>query len=220
MGRIQERLPEGGSRGILAAGILGILGFCVIFYFVVTGGSAAFDLKGEAFFCGLRRDFLTPVVKGITYMGNWQTVTALCLALLIIKPLRIDWGIPVSAGAIFVTLLNKTLKHMVQRPRPQEVVHLINEGGFSFPSGHSITSMFVYGLLIYLVRTNVKNKTAANILTAALSFLAVCVGMSRVYLGVHYPTDVLAGWCLGIAVMTAMICALKTIKLKKKRISK
>lgn len=102
-------------------------------------------------------------------------------------------------------MLNKLIKTAVQRPRPDDVVHLISEGGFSFPSGHSITSMFVFGLLIFLVRSNVRNKTAANVLTAVLSIPMILIGLSRIYLGVHYPTDVLAGWCLGIAVTAAVI---------------
>ena len=125
--------------------------------------------------------------------------------MLLIKTTKLTNVITVSAGAIYVTVLNKLIKTAVQRPRPDDVVNLISEGGFSFPSGHSITSMFVFGLLIFLVRSNVRNKTAANVLTAVLSIPMILIGLSRIYLGVHYPTDVLAGWCLGIAVTAAVI---------------
>jgi len=70
--------------------------------------------------------------------------------------------------------------------------------GYSFPSGHSITSMFVYGMLIYLVRKNIKNRKHADIMTVILAIPAITIGLSRIYLGVHFPTDVLAGWCLGV----------------------
>lgn len=200
------------NKKALIIGAVGIAGFCVIFYAVLTGNALGFDNVVRNFFYDIRNDFLTVGVKVLTYLGNWQTVVILCLVLLMVKRTRVTYGVPVSIGAIFVTLLNKGIKNIVQRPRPDDVVHLINQGGFSFTSGHSITSMFVYGMLIYLVRTNVNNKTAANILTAVLAVPMLLIGPSRVYLGVHFPTDVLGGWCLGITVIAAMAAALTTMK--------
>lgn len=203
MDRIKK---EKNSNRILAlTGVSAVLLFAALLFCVLADHTSGFDDPVRSFFYNLRCDALTPAVKAVTYMGNWQSITALCIALLLIKPTRITYGIPVSAGAIFVTVLNKLIKTAVQRPRPDDVVHLISEGGFSFPSGHSITSMFVFGLLIFLVRSNVRNKTAANVLTAVLSIPMILIGLSRIYLGVHYPTDVLAGWCLGIAVTAAVI---------------
>ncbi len=220
MEKVREKKLDGRDKKRLITAAAGIVGFCLIFYFMITGISSGFDDGVRNFFYGLRNDVLTPVVKVITYMGNWQTIVALCLVLLAVKRTRTVYGIPVSAGAVLVTVINKSIKHIVQRPRPDDILHLVNEGGFSFSSGHSITSIFVYGLLIYLIRENIKNKTAANILTVILAVPALCVGPSRIYLGVHYPTDVLAGWCLGIAILAGMIEALEIIKLRKKRMLK
>lgn len=200
------------NKKALIIGAAGIVGFCIIFYSVLTGSASGFDDAVRNFFYDIRSDFLTPGVKILTYLGNWQTVVILCLILLMVKQTRVIYGVPVSIGAIFVTILNKSIKNIVQRPRPDDVVHLINQGGFSFTSGHSITSMFVYGMLIYLVRTNVKNKTFTNILTVVLAVPMILIGPSRVYLGVHFPTDVLGGWCLGIAVIAVMAAALTNIK--------
>ena len=203
MDRIKK---EKNSNRILAlTGVSAVLLFAALLFCVLADHTSGFDDPVRSFFYNLRCDALTPAVKAVTYMGNWQSITALCIAPLLIKPTRITYGIPVSAGAIFVTVLNKLIKAAVQRPRPDDVIHLIREGGFSFPSGHSITSMFVFGLLICLVRSNVRNKTAANVLTAVLSIPMILIGLSRIYLGVYYPTDVLAGWCLGIAVTAAVI---------------
>lgn len=189
--------------------------FFVLLYLVKSGLATGFDDAVSQFFYSLRQEWLTPIVTFITYLGNWQTITALCLVLLISRPTRITYGIPVSVGAILVTLLNKWIKGQVQRPRPDEALHLIEQGGFSFPSGHSITSMFVYGMLICLVRANVKNKRTANILTVLLAIPMIFIGLSRIYLGVHYPTDVLAGWSLGIAVIIVLLRVFDRISVKE-----
>lgn len=203
------------NRKLLAVGLAAAAGFFLLFYLVENGLIDGFDDPVRQFFYDLRRPWLTTIVRGITYLGNWQTIVVLCLALLILKPTRVTYGIPVSVGAIFVTILNRWIKSLVQRPRPDAALHLIEQGGFSFPSGHSITSMFVYGMLILLIRTNVKNKRKANILTGLLAIPMFLVGLSRIYLGVHYPTDVLAGWCLGIVVIVVLFRIFYRISVKE-----
>lgn len=194
-----------------------ILAFLAIWASVAAGMTDGFDDNVRFFFYDMRSEGLTAVAKVITYLGNWQSIVILCLILLIVKPTRVRYGIPVSAGAIFVTVLNRIIKLIAERPRPDEMYHLIEEGGFSFASGHAITSMFVYGMLIYLVRTNVRNRTIANVLTVVLLIPAFCIGISRIYLGVHYPTDVLAGWCLGIATIVAAVEITEKVESRKKK---
>lgn len=164
----------------------------------------------------IRSPWLTPIMKTITYLGNWQTITIICLILLIIKKTRITYGVPLSIGALFVSLANKGIKAVVMRPRPDEAFFLIEQGGWSFPSGHAITSMFFFGMLIWLLRRNVQNRKLANILTVVFAFPMILIGISRVYLGVHYPTDVLAGWCLGVVVIIVMAAIIKRA-LREKR---
>lgn len=180
-----------------------LAGFCAIFLAVEAGMADGFDDAVRGFFYGLRNEPLTVVVKALTYLGNWHSVVILCITLLIFNRTRLAYGVPVSVGAALVTVVNKLIKKAVERPRPDDIIHLISEGGYSFPSGHSITSMFVYGMLIYLVRKNVKDRKTADILTAVLAVPMLLIGPSRIYLGVHYPTDVLAGWCLGICAITS-----------------
>lgn len=213
-----ERINHNRNRARLytAAALLSVAGFAIVLYCVVKGNAGGFDDPIRYFFYGLRNAAVTPAVKAVTYIGNWQTIVIICIMLLAVKPLRFDYGVPVSAGAIFVTILNKLIKEIVGRPRPDDISHLAEAGGFSFPSGHSITSMLVFGMLIYLVRTNVKNKFTANILSAVLAVPMICIGLSRIYLGVHYPTDVLAGWLLGIAVMMTELEIIKRIGNRRK----
>lgn len=191
------------KRGVIFAA--GLVLFVLLTILMVTGNLQWFDDPIREWVYSIRNPALTEVLKVITYMGNWQTITLLCIVLLLFRKTRLRYGVPVSAGAIFVTIFNRIIKLIFKRPRPEESLHLIEEGGYSFTSGHSITSMVVFGLLIYLVRKYVKNRKAANILTAALAVPWIFIGLSRIYMGVHFPSDVLAGWALGAAVLIGII---------------
>lgn len=146
-------------------------------------------------------------------MADKIFIICLCLLLLIIPMTRRTFGIPLSAGALGALLVYQTIKRLVQRPRP-EVVHLVAEHGFSFPSGHSITSMVFYGLAIWLVWRNIKNRTVAWVLTVLLAIPMFLVGPTRIYLGVHYPTDVLAAWCLGFSIIVLAVEIIEYLSLR------
>ena len=189
--------------------IISIISTCLAAFFalwlmVEVGDASLIDDPVRNAVISTRSDWLTPVMKAITYMGNWQTITVICLILLAFRKTRLTYGVPLSIGALFVSLANKGIKAIVMRPRPDQAMFLIEQGGWSFPSGHSITSMFFYGMAIWLIRRNVTDPRLADILTVLLAIPMVLIGVSRVYLGVHYPTDVLAGWCLGVLVIAAI----------------
>ena len=203
------------KRGVIFAAGLGL--FVLLAILMVTGNLQWFDDPIREWVYSIRNPALTEVLKVITYMGNWQTITLLCIVLLLFRKTRLRYGVPVSAGAIFVTIFNRIIKLIFKRPRPEESLHLIEEGGYSFTSGHSITSMVVFGLLIYLVRKYVRNRKAANILTAALAVPWIFIGLSRIYMGVHFPSDVLAGWALGAAVLVGIIVIVEKCDARRKQ---
>ena len=101
-------------------------------------------------------------------------------------------------------LLNQALKFIIQRPRPTEF-RIINESGYSFPSGHSMVSAAFYGFLIYLIYKNVKNKYLKWSLITLLSLVILTIGISRIYLGVHYTSDVIAGFLISISYLIIFI---------------
>ena len=144
----------------------------------------------------LIRDSLTPIFKIITWFGSATCLILLTIILFTtIKNKKV--GLLISTNLIIITILNQALKIIVQRPRPTEY-RIINEAGYSFPSGHSMVSMAFYGFLIYLIYKNIKNKYLKISLIVILSLLIVMIGISRIYLGVHYTSDVLGGYLLGI----------------------
>lgn len=156
------------------------------------------DIVGYTFVAKyLIHDSLTPVVKLITWFGSATCIVPLTVILFILIKNR-KTGLVIGINLVIVTLLNQLLKFILQRPRPTDF-RIIDEAGYSFPSGHSMVSMAFYGFLIYLIYKNVKNKYLKVVLISSLSLLIVMIGISRIYLGVHYTSDVLAGFLLSIS---------------------
>ncbi len=145
----------------------------------------------------LMSDFITPIAKFITNLGGAIFLISLATILfIVIKNKRI--GICIYLNLFIVTSLNLILKNIVQRPRPTEY-RLINESGYSFPSGHSMASAAFYGFLIYLIYKKIENRKLKITLITILSLLILLIGTSRIYLGVHYTSDVFAGFCVSIS---------------------
>ncbi|MEA3015472.1 MAG: undecaprenyl-diphosphatase [Sphingomonadales bacterium] len=120
-------------------------------------------------------------------------------------------AVSVTGGAVLGILL----KSLFVRPRPEIVPHLVDVQSASFPSGHALNSAIVYLTLgALLARTQSSRRVKAYLLGAAI-LLTLIVGSSRVYLGVHWPSDVVAGWCVGAA--WAALCALLARYLQRRR---
>lgn len=152
-------------------------------------------------------DTNTIFFKIITNFGGaFILIVIALLSLLFIKNKKISITIPLNL--IIITLLNNVLKFIVQRERPNEL-RMIDETSYSFPSGHSMISMAFYGYFIYLIYKYVKNKYLKSILIVLLSVLIVLIGLSRIYLGVHYTSDVLSGFAISIAYLVLFTSIVK-----------
>lgn len=150
-------------------------------------------------------DFATPIAKFITNFGGAIFIIILTVVLFVlIKNKKI--GISIISNLVIITAINQILKRIVQRPRPTEY-RIIEETGYSFPSGHSMVSMAFYGYLIYLIYKYVKNKYLKWIFIILLSILICSIGISRIYLGVHYTSDVLGGFFISISYLIIYISA-------------
>lgn len=158
-------------------------------------------------------DFATPIAKFITNFGGAIFIIALT-ALLVIAIKNKKIGLSIFTNLVIITVLNQSLKRILQRPRPTEY-RIIQETGYSFPSGHSMISMAFYGYLIYLIYRYVKNKYIKWISISLLSILICLIGISRIYLGVHYTSDVLGGFLISISYLVIYISAVNKFLIEK-----
>jgi membrane-associated phospholipid phosphatase len=151
---------------------------------------------------------LTKFLLGVTLLGSSETLfIVLPLVGLLLARLRLLRGLTnlvlvSTAGGAALALV---LKQVFERPRPRlEMVHV---GGYSFPSGHSTLSLCLYGALAYLLlRANVA-RWQRILGAAACTLLVLMIGFSRMYLGVHYPSDVAAGYLAGSIWLAGCILA-------------
>lgn len=158
-----------------------------------------YNIRGEKF--GFNYWFF----RLITEFGNFYLISILlCLIFIVTK---CDYrAILFFLGIILVILLNAALKEIFARERPLEVMRWMNEQTTSYPSGHSASVGFVYPFLIFLVHhSKFKKKYRYGVYLGCLGIIPL-VMISRLILGVHYFTDVIAGFCVGIMVACLLAC--------------
>ncbi|MEW6632763.1 MAG: phosphatase PAP2 family protein [Pseudomonadota bacterium] len=162
--------------------------------------------------------WLQGAMRDITSLGSASVLTLITTAtivylLLVRRPATaLLVFIAVAGGQVLSTLL----KHEVDRPRPDLVSHLVTEASLSFPSGHAMLSAITYLTLGSLAARFVPGRTSKIFVLGLAVFTTLLVGTSRVYLGVHWPSDVLAGWCAGFA--WAMLCWLAARVLQRRKV--
>lgn len=159
---------------------------------------------------------MTQAMKIITMLGSALPILIICLVSLLLFKNK-NYGKYMTLNLIIIVICNQAMKYLFQRPRPEEF-RLITETGYSFPSGHSMVSMAFYGFIIYLVWKNVKKPVAKWSASIVLSILILLIGISRIYLGVHYASDVIGGFCFSIAylILFTSIVRSKVIREDKK----
>ena len=144
----------------------------------------------------LRSDPMTSVMEGFTGLLSIPVLLVMTLIVTAFAPGKAP-GRCVAANLACVLVLNVVLKQIVQRPRP-DGFRLIAETGYSFPSGHSMVSMAFFGLLAWMIWVYEKDRLMRNVWCVLMGLVIVMVGVSRIYLGVHYASDVLAGFCVSL----------------------
>lgn len=181
----------------LAVALAALSVFLVLLARVLAGDIMALDRAAYALIVeNLRADWLTPIMEGFSALATPVVLIALLLTVAALAPgARPGWCCALNLA--LSTVANLVLKALVARPRP-EGFRLAQASGFSFPSGHSMAAMAFFGLIIWFVWRYERNPRMRSGLTAAFSFIILMIGVSRVYLGVHYASDVVGGFCAAL----------------------
>ncbi len=142
---------------------------------------------------------LVAFFSSVTLLGNvfFITVVALSMAFVLWRHKRFEYKAGLAVALFGSLLASYVVKIIVERPRPPEIFHLIFETGYSFPSMHAATSMATYGFLAYMTWKLMRPSHHRLPWIVFLCALILLVGFSRVYLGVHYASDVIAGFAIG-----------------------
>jgi len=230
MSRLVRLLLPGdrAELGVLAAifvGALSVLCFGLLTSEMVEGETVGFD---KAVLLAFRDpanlahpigpSWLADAVRDVTSLGSTIMLTLIVIAsagYLLLDGKRASAAL-LLASVIGGSVLSQVMKALFGRARPDVVPHLMGESSLSFPSGHAMMSAVLYLTLGALLARAQDGRRQQIYLFGVAVFVAVAVGLSRIYLGVHWPTDVLAGWSVGAA--WAMGCLLAASWLERRRV--
>ena len=187
--------------------IIGIILFTMLTIIVATNKELAIDYS---FFKLVNRsNSLYSFMRIITEYGEWYTYVFIVLLIFIFKR---KYSYVLIANIMANTLFNNAIKMLIQRDRPIWKTYTLTD--YSYPSGHAMSSLAFYGLIIYLIIKYYKGKTKYPIIII-LSLLILIVGFSRIYLGVHYLTDVLGAYFFDLIYLSIFITLIENKKVIK-----
>lgn len=189
----------------IAISCISLVVFVILSSLLITNRLQAFDQKITNIILSYRNPVVTEIMLFVTFLGS---IFACFLFLLIASIFCYAKRNTQNLSLLFKTfilgpLVSLLLKELFQRPRPDEF-RLIEEIGYSYPSGHAFSSLLFYGALIYMLwkSPTIPMKNGLNLL---LSSIILLTGVSRIYLGVHYPSDVLAGYASSLPLLLLFI---------------
>lgn len=194
---------------------IGIVVFGIIAILLLIDKITPFDNIIYNAIISLKSDSVTNFFKLITKLCNEKFIiiaTLLIFIILLFKKKKI--GFILTLNVLLCSGLNTLIKHIFLRPRPVGL-KLIKQGGYSFPSGHSMMAVAFFGILIYLVCKSKWKKWIKILLSSLLTVLILLIGISRIYLGVHFASDVLAGFAIALSYL--IIFTSVVFKDKKKK---
>jgi undecaprenyl-diphosphatase len=208
--------------GVVAAVVAfgAALGFAKLTESVWRGhGGTTWDAHVHHWLVQHRTPWLSDVFRALTRLGNpgvivVVTVVAVVVLLVVHRPRLAAFMVASTCGAALLVLSVKTL---VGRPRPASIDRLVTVSGPAFPSGHAAQSIACYGAVAVVVVWLVRSPLLRAVVAVGAVALGLLVGASRAYLGVHWPSDVVAGWFLAIAWLSGLVVAFVADDLIRRR---
>lgn len=180
----------------LLISLLCAIGFGLIALLVSDKKIAQFDSTIIAAVQGLESPGLTSIMKFFTFIGSGTQVAIIALLVLffLFKVLHHRRELILVIWVVLgSTILNEILKTVFHRARPT-IHRIVEANGFSFPSGHSMAAFSLYGVIAFLLWRHLSTSLGRGLLILFSIFMIIMIGVSRIYLGVHYPSDVLGGF--------------------------
>ncbi|MGE7904966.1 phosphatase PAP2 family protein [Peribacillus sp. NPDC094092] len=179
--------------------VLSLIGFSFIAFTISAKEYLKFDEDVISLVQGIESPLLTDIMKFFTYIGSTGSIIILSLVILFflyrVLKHRLEL-ILFTAVMVGSPLLNLMVKLFFQRARP-DLHRLIEIGGYSFPSGHAMNAFSLYGILTFLLWRHIRAGWARSLLILFSMMMILSIGISRIYLGVHYPSDIIAGYLAG-----------------------
>jgi len=172
---------------------------------VIRGSSQALDNSIRAAIHAYATPPLTAVMRALSFVGS--PAALIIIGVVIVFALDRGDALHFVIAVIGAELLDRSLKLFFHRPRPPAFFGLAEPGGFSFPSGHALVSCAFFVTMAALAAKRIESQTARICLYATAALLIAAIGFSRIYLGVHYPTDVLGGYSAAVVWLSIVTLA-------------
>ena len=193
---MKEKNSYAKSICILVLGIVSFVFLCLLAKKYSLPFLQEIDTRILQFMVGHTNRNMTVVMNIITFFGTIGGVTLILILMILISRFQKEMLL-YSGLVLFTYLINGFMKNIVMRPRPN-VTHLTFADGYSFVSGHSSISIVLSVTLIAFFVPKIKKTVLRNCITVFLCILPFCIAISRMYLRVHYFTDILGGWFVAV----------------------
>jgi len=194
--------------------VIWLLGAFGLSYLARGAGPFTWDLEVTRFLQGFDLQVAVAFAGALSFLGGPAMSVGIVLACFIgLWVARHRAESLFVAGTLVPDILNQGLKSLIDRPRPAaELVRVWGEAeGGSFPSGHAFHAILFLGLAIFLIRSNISGGVPRALLMGALGIMVPLMGISRIYLGVHWPSDVLGGYLIGGLFLFIMILSYRVL---------